>query len=197
MKREIKPVDILPLPVYEQVRAAKRAAIRQIKRDRRIEVGPFATFHFENYETMWLQIQEMLRVEKGGEEQLADELRAYNPMIPNGLELTATLMFEIEEETRRRTILATLGGVENTIELRFAGEVVRGVPEQDLDYTSADGKASSVQFLHFPFTPAQIAKFITPRQEVILAVTHPHYGHMAILPQNMRQALAGDFVKID
>jgi Protein of unknown function (DUF3501) len=193
MKREISPADILPLAAYEQVRAAKRAAIRQIKKNRRLEVGPFATFHFENYDTMWLQIQEMLRVEKGGAAQLADELRAYNPMIPNGHELTATLMFEIEAETRRRAILATLGGVENAVELRFAGEVVRAAPEQDLEYTSAEGKASSVQFLHFPFTAAQIAKFTSPGQEVILAITHPHYGHMAILPQTMREELAADF----
>jgi hypothetical protein len=193
MKHTILPTDILPLAEYENIRAEKRAALREIKKNRRVSVGPYATFYFENYDTMWLQIQEMLRIEKGGDVQLQDELRAYNPMIPNGRELTATLMFEIEDPTRRATVLASLGGVEQTIELRFGGEIIKGKAEQDLDYTSAEGKASSVQFLHFPFTPTQIEKFIAPGQEITVAITHPHYGHMAALPQNVRTELAKDF----
>ena len=193
MKTSITPADILPLPDYEKIRAAKRAAIRAIKANRRVSVGPYATFYFENYETMWLQIQEMLRIEKGGDAQLHDELRAYNPMIPNGRELTATVMFEIEDPTRRAAILGTLGRVEKSIELRFGGETINAVAEQDLDYTSAEGKASSVQFVHFPFTAEQVLKFIAPQQETILAITHPNYGHMARLPENVRTELKKDF----
>ncbi|MDE2029721.1 MAG: DUF3501 family protein [Alphaproteobacteria bacterium] len=193
MKREITAADILSLDEYEKVRAEKRVAIREAKKNRRLAVGPYAMMYFESYDTMWLQIQEMLRIEKGGAEQLVDELRAYNPMVPNGRELTATLMFEIEDEARRHDVLATLGGVERSIELRFGGETVKAAPERDLDYTSAEGKASSVQFLHFPFTSAQILKFFAPQQEVTLAVTHANYGHMAVMPQAMRLALAKDF----
>ena len=193
MKHSITSTDILPLANYEKIRAEKRAAIMEIKKNRRVSVGPYATFYFENYDTMWLQIQEMLRIEKGGEAQLAEELRTYNPMVPNGQELTATVMFEITDPARRQAVLSVLGGVEQTVELRFSGETVKGVAEQDLDYTSAEGKASSVQFLHFPFTAAQIAKFTTPEQEVALAITHPHYGHMAILPSVVRATLTQDF----
>ncbi len=192
MKHSITATDILSVADYEEIRAKKRAAIMEMKKNRRVSVGPYATFYFENYDTMWLQIQEMLRIEKGGDAQLTEELRAYNPMVPNGQELTATVMFEITDPARRQAVLSVLGGVEQTIELRFGGETVKGVAEQDLDYTSAEGKASSVQFLHFPFTAAQIAKFTTPEQEVTLAITHPHYGHMAILPPPVRCALTQD-----
>jgi hypothetical protein len=193
MKRDITSADILSLSDYEKVRAEKRARVREIKRNRRLSVGPYATFYFENYDTMWLQIQEMLRIEKGGTEQLVEELRAYNPMIPNGRELNATVMFEIEDPERRQAVLSTLGGVEKVMELRFAGEVVRAKAEQDLDYTSAEGKASSVQFVHFLFTAQQVLKFVAPQQEVLVAVAHPQYGHIAVMPQEMREELAKDF----
>ncbi len=192
LKKTITPQDILPPDAYEKIRTEKRAALRAVKINRRVSVGPYATFYFENYDTMWLQIQEMLRIEKGGDEQLDDELRAYNPMIPNGRELTATVMFEIEDVARRAALLSTLGGVEKTIELRFEGEVITAQAENDLDYTSADGKASSVQFIHFPFTTEQTKKFVVA-QEVVIAVTHFNYGHMAVVPRDTRLELAKDF----
>ena len=192
-RREITRADILPLAEYGPRRAEFRNRVLQIKRHRRVEVGPVATFYFECYETMWQQIHEMLWIEKGGEEQIADELRAYNPLIPKGSELVATVMFEIDDPVRRKAFLSRLGGVENTAVMRFAGETVTGVPEADVDRTSADGKASSVQFIHFPFTAEQIAKFRQPGVEVMLGFTHAKYGHMALLPEPVRAALSGDF----
>jgi hypothetical protein len=97
MKKEITPADILPYETYAKERKARRAAITAMKKNRRVEVGPYATFYFENYDTMFQQIQEMLHIEKGGAEQLEDELRAYNPLIPQGNELVATIMFEIND----------------------------------------------------------------------------------------------------
>jgi hypothetical protein len=193
MKRSITAADILSNVEYEKIRDSKRAALREIKKNRRLSLGPYATFYFENFDTMWLQIQEMLRIEKGGDEQLVDELRAYNPMIPNGRELTATVMFEIEDPARRYSVLSTLGGVEQTMELRFDHEIIKGVAEKDLDYTSADGKASSVQFIHFPFTAAQVLKFIAPQQEIVLACSHLQYGHAAIIQKNIHSELVKDF----
>jgi len=191
--RRLTAADILPPDEYERVRAEKRRTIVAGKSSRRLAVGPYATFYFENFDTMWLQVQEMVRIEKGGAAQIEDELRAYNPLIPKGQELVATVMFEIEDPTRRAAILAQLGGVEKHIEMRVGFEVIKARAEQDLDYTSAEGKASSVQFVHFPFTQAQIEKFRAPNTEVTLSVTHPHYGHMAIMPQAVKQALGGDF----
>ena len=193
MKHEITPADILSLGDYAKLRDEKRKTILAMKQNRRMDVGPHATFFFENYDTMWLQVQEMLRIEKGGDEQLQDELRAYNPLITNGHELTATVMFQIEDPVRRSAVLATLGGVEETMELRVGGEIIKGKPEEDLDYTSAEGKASSVQFVHFPFTDTQIAKFRESTTEIILAISHLRYKHMAVMPPNVKAALARDF----
>jgi Protein of unknown function (DUF3501) len=192
MKREISPADILSLDDYERVRAGKRRAIREIKAKRRVAVGPYATFYFENYDTMWLQVQEMLRIEKGGGAQLADELAAYNPMVPKGNELTATVMFEIENPDRRREVLSKLGGVERTMELRCGPETVKAESEHDLEYTAPDGKVSSVLFLHFRFAPGQAAKFFSPRSEIAVAVTHPEYSHIAILAPAVKAELARD-----
>ncbi len=192
-KREITRGDVMSLDEFGKIRAEKRKEIVALKRDRRLEVGPVATFYFESYDTMWWQIHEMLFIEKGGEEQIDDELSAYNPLIPNGRELVCTVMFEINDEERRRTFLARLGGVEETLFLRFGGEEIRGVPEVDLDRTDEDGKASSVQFIHFPFTDAQVKVFCQPGTQVVVGFEHTAYGHMAVLPETSRMALAGDF----
>jgi hypothetical protein len=192
-KTVISRADILPMADYALIRADKRREMVAIKKNRRVSVGPSATFHFESYETMWLQIHEMLHIEKGGEEQIAGELLAYNPLIPKGDELVATLMFEIDDPVRRANLLNRLGGVENTITLKFAGETVTAVPEQDVDRTSEEGKASSVHFIHFTLTADQIAKFREVGTQVILGIGHDHYGHMAILPEAVRRELAQDF----
>ena len=192
-RTELRSGDILPMDEYAQIRAAKRREAVEFKKNRRVSVGPSATFHFESYETMWLQIHEMLYIEKGGEAQIADELRAYNPLIPKGSELVATLMFEIDDPVRRAAVLNRLGGVENTISLQFDGETVSAEPERDVERTSEAGKASSVHFLHFTLTPDQIAKFRKEGMQVILGIGHEQYGHMAILPEAVRSELSRDF----
>ncbi|HEX2888672.1 DUF3501 family protein [Vineibacter terrae] len=191
--RKITAADVLPLAEYAKVRAERRRALTQIKRNRRLEVGPFATFYFESFDTMLHQVQEMLFIEKGGAEQIPDELAAYNPLIPNGRELTATVMIEIDEPVRRARVLATLGGIEHTMYLRVGGETIKGIAEEDQDRTNAEGKASSVHFVHFPFSPAQIAAFRQPGKEVVVGFSHPNYGHIAVMPDAVRTALAGDF----
>jgi hypothetical protein len=192
-KHEIRRDDIMDMAAYERIRVERRRELVQIKRQRRLEVGPECLFHFENYETMSAQIHEMLFIEKGGEAQIADELAAYNPLIPNGRELVATVMFEIDDPARRHTVLAKLGGIEETAVLRIGGETIKGRAEADVDRTNAAGKASSVQFIHFPFTDAQVAAFRQPGAEILVGFTHPHYGHMAVMPEGVRQALAKDF----
>ena len=192
-KHEITRDDILPIDVYAAERKDNRARIVEVKRHRRLEVGPVCTFYFENFETMWHQVHEMLFIERGGEAQVADELSAYNPLIPKGRELVATVMFEIDEPIRRKSFLSRLGGVEETAFLEFAGERVLGQPETDVDRTTADGKASSVQFIHFPFTAQQIAKFKAADTQVVIGFSHPEYAHMTVMPEAVRQALGKDF----
>lgn len=193
MKREIVRADILSMDDYLKIRKERRAEIVALKKNRRLEVGPFATFYFEAWDTMWLQVQEMLYIEKGGEAQIQGELDAYNPLIPRGEELVATVMFEIDDPLRRARVLARLGGVEKTAFIEVAGERVAGIPEADQDRTNAEGKASSVQFLRFPFAQIQIARFREAGARVIVGFAHPEYGHLAVMPEPVRQALAGDF----
>ena len=191
-QRQITPADILSFADYDQQRASLKKNLLPVKKLRRVEVGPFATFYFENYATMWLQVQEMLRIEKGGEAQLAGELAAYNPLIPQGSELIATLMLEIEDGARRNVALLTLGGVEENVFMEIGGEKITATPTEYDDRTTADGKTSSVHWLRFTLTPEQIARFRTER--VVLGVAHKNYGHMAVLSDETREALAKDFV---
>lgn len=192
-KTELTREDIMDLGAYQAIRKERRAQMTEIKKNRRLHCGPHATFYFESFETMWHQVHEMLYIEKGGEEQVADELRAYNPLIPKGDELIATLMFEIDNPDQRARFLDGLGGVEETVFFDLGGDVVRGIAEEDIDRTTADGKASSVQFLHFKFTPEQIAKFRDPATRVMLGIEHAKYAHAVILPAATRDALASDF----
>lgn len=193
-KHAITSADILPYATYASERKERRTNITELKRPRRIGVGPYATFYFENYATMFHQVHEMLHIERGGDAQLVDELSAYNPLIPNGSELVATLMFEIDDETRRNRELRRLTGVENHIYMEVGGlRVAAVVPHDDVERTKADGKTSSVHFLHFPFTAAEIEKFRDPKAQVILAIAHPNYGHMALIDGASRASLAADF----
>ncbi|MBX9758181.1 MAG: DUF3501 family protein [Beijerinckiaceae bacterium] len=192
-KHQITAADILPLPEYMKVRAQTRTKMAAIKRDRRVDVGPHVTFYFENFDTMWMQVQEMIYIEKGGDEQVADELKAYNPLIPQGHELCATFMIEIDDPDRRKRILGRLGGIEETSFISVNGEKVAGAAEEDQDRTTTEGKASSVQFVHFNFTPAQIEAFKKPGAQVVVGFSHPNYSHMSVLPENVRASLASDF----
>jgi len=192
-KRRLARADILPLNEYAKIRRQRRAEISEIKKRRRVEVGPFATFYFENFDTMWQQVQEMLYIEKGGEAQVEDELAAYNPLIPQGTELVATVMFEIDDPARRSRELARLGGVETHAFVEIGGIRIRGEPDPTRENTSPDGKASSVQFLRFPFSPKQAAAFKAPGARVLVGFGHPNYGHMATMPEPVRAALSEDF----
>ena len=191
-KREISKEDIMPLDLYTKNRRELRKNIVEFKKDRRIALGPYATFYFESYETMLAQIQEMLYIEKGGEEQLRDELSAYNPLVPNGKELTATLMFEIDNPVSRAAFLGKVGGIEEKVFMKVEGEKIIAVPEEDVDRTSAEGKASSVQFIHFKFTSEQITKFKNT-SEVEIGIDHKEYAHTTKLAGVTIKSLAADF----
>lgn len=184
--------DIISLSDYELIRIEKRQENILRKKFRRLAIGPYATIQFESWDSMWLQIQEMLRIEKGGDEQLVDELQAYNPMIPNGSEFTGTLMFEIDEEERRTAFLKTLGGVDQHIHLVIGDQKVTAEPEQDVDRTRSDGKASAVQFLHFPLTDEQVEIWKGGEDQVMVQIDHPNYGHAAIISEECRRDMAQD-----
>jgi hypothetical protein len=192
-KREILKEDIMPLAVYIKNRKELRKNIVNFKKDRRIALGPYATFYFESYETMLAQVQEMLYIEKGGDEQLKDELTAYNPLIPNGKELTATLMFEIDNPVSRSVFLSKVGGIEEKVFIKIDRELIKAIPEKDVDRTSADGKASSVQFIHFKFSGDQIQKFKSKGVEIEVGIDHKEYSHTTKLSSANLSSLSADF----
>ncbi|MEJ2015946.1 MAG: DUF3501 family protein [Limibacillus sp.] len=192
MKTEITRQDIMPIDDYIAERKERRKQLVETKRNRRVEVGPVATWYFENYETMWNQVHEMLYIERGGEEQIADELAAYNPLIPQGSELIATIMFEMDDPERRKRLLSKIGGIEEKTFMKINGETVEARPEADVDRTSADGKASSVQFVHFDLTPEQVKAFKSKGAEIVVGFSHPDYHHMTQLSELVRAALAED-----
>ena len=192
-KREIQKNDIMPLDIYIKQRKELRKNIVEFKKDRRVSLGPYATFYFESYETMLAQVQEMLYIEKGGDDQLQDELTAYNPLIPNGKELVATLMFEIDNPVSRAAFLGKVGGIEEKVFLKVNGEIIKAIPEKDVDRTSSEGKASSVQFIHFKFNDEQIKKFKSNPIEIELGINHKEYSHSTKLSISTIQSLSADF----
>ncbi|MEC7834913.1 MAG: DUF3501 family protein [Pseudomonadota bacterium] len=192
--RKIESNDLLSLGEYSKIRKERLKIIREIKKYRRVSIGPDATFYFESYETMLHQIQEMLYIEKGGDQQITDELMAYNPLIPNGHELIATVMFEIADEARRKEFLSKLGGVEDTFSIIIGDQRIKGVAEKDIERTNSAGKASSVHFLRFPFSGDHISKFLKGEEEIKISITHPNYNYSNILEKESRLALAKDLV---
>tara|TARA_B100001059_G_scaffold36878_1_gene29840 strand:- start:718 stop:1311 length:594 start_codon:yes stop_codon:yes gene_type:complete len=193
-KRQIEKKDLLPSDVYVKSRKQIRKDLVEFKKDRRIALGPYATFYFESFETMVAQVQEMLHIEKGGDEQLKDELIAYNPLVPNGKELTATLMFEIDNPISRSAFLGKVGGIEEKIFMKINDEIVKAVPEEDVDRTSAEGKASSVQFIHFKLNDDQISKFKSDSATIELGIDHKEYTHTTRLAENSVKSLCADFI---
>jgi hypothetical protein len=191
-KRSIEAADISRRADYLPQRALLRRQMTEHKRLRHVDVGPFAAFYFESFETIRHQIQEMLYIENGGEAQLADELEAYAPLVPRGGELVATVMFEIDDEPRRKVQLVRIGGIEHHAILLVDGEQIRGIPDPDRENTSPDGKASSVQFFHFPLTPHQVGRFRDPAASVQLGFDHKNYGHIALVPKDVQATLSRD-----
>jgi Protein of unknown function (DUF3501) len=192
-EHRITPADLLPLEVYARERDERRRALIPIKRNRRVEVGPFVTFYFENFTTMLAQVQEMLHIERGGDEQIAGELETYNPLVPQGRELIATMMIEIDEPARRQATLMKLAGIENCTWFKIGSNRVAGSPTDYADRTTPEGKTSSVHWVRFRFSSSDIAAFRHPENEVILGISHDHYGHMAVVTPEKRTALAKDF----
>jgi hypothetical protein len=193
-KKQIVKEDLMQANVYAESRKQIRKNLVEFKKNRRIALGPYATFYFESFETMVAQVQEMLHIEKGGDEQLKDELIAYNPLVPNGKELVATLMFEIDNPLSRGAFLGKVGGIEEKIFMKINNEVIKAVPESDVDRTSAEGKASSVQFIHFKLSEDQINKFKLTDSNIELGIDHKEYSHTTKLTEKNIKSLSADFI---
>lgn len=157
---KLTPKDLYSLEEYARIRPQFRAKVIEHKKHRKLHLGENATLYFEDRLTLQYQIQEMLRIERVFEpEGIADELEAYNPLIPDGSNLKATFMLEFPDIDERRLRLAGLVGVEHRVWLQVAGfERVQPIANEDLE-RSTDEKTSSVHFMRFEFTPEMIAAF--------------------------------------
>ena len=160
--RKLSLNDILDHRAYERVREASRANVIELKRRRRLHLGTVVTVSFENRATMLNQIQEMLRVERVvTDEGVMEELKAFNPMIPEPGQLCATLFVELTSDAQMREWLPKLVGIENSIVLRLAdGTQVRGtVDEQHAEGLTRETVTAAVHYVRFEFTPAQVEQF--------------------------------------
>ena len=191
--RKIESSDLLEYSAYAKERRSIRKEVVQMKKNRRVELGPHSTFYFENFFTMKAQIQEMLYIEKGGDEQLKDELEAYNPLVPQGSELVATYMFEIDNPITRKKVLSSLGNVENKLFISINGTKLYAAPEEDVDRTDNSGKTSSVHFIHFKFSDKQIEEFKNSSSRIEIGTDHDNYLHSTVLSKEVKEALAKDF----
>jgi hypothetical protein len=189
--------DILSLPEFEQIRDSKKQEILLLKQVRCLHVGPDITFYFENIQTIWWQIHEMLRIEKGGEAQIADELCAYNPMIPlkitQGYQISATMMVEIDDPLRRQVVLKQLFGIDQQI--NFSWNTIT-VPAFSIDPSEernreSDGKTSAVHFLKWLIPADQVGEFL--EKDVMLSITNPYYNFKAAVPLSLKDSLKTDF----
>jgi hypothetical protein len=191
--RKIESSDLLEYSAYAKERRSIRKEVVQMKKNRRVELGPHSTFYFENFFTMKAQIQEMLYIEKGGDEQLKDELEAYNPLVPQGSELVATYMFEIDNPITRKKVLLSLGNVENKLFISINGTKLYAAPEEDVDRTDNSGKTSSVHFIHFKFSDKQVEEFKNSSSKIEIGTDHDNYLHSTVLSKEVKEALAKDF----
>ena len=191
--RKLEPTDLLSLEEYHNKRAEFRAMVLAHKQNRQIAVGPSVTLYFENRLTMQYQVQEMLRIEKIFEsEAIEQELATYNPLIPDGCNLKATLMLEYPESEERRRQLEQLSCIENTVYLRVAGfDPVIAIADEDLGRTSA-GKTSAVHFMRFELS-MEMCVALKNGENFHLGIGHEHYTHeVEVLRLATRESLVAD-----
>jgi hypothetical protein len=192
-KKIIMESDVIDIDSYIKDRESIKKRIKEHKSSRRVHVGPHATFYFESFDTMLYQVQEMLFIERGGREQLEDELKAYNPLIPNGQSLVATLMFEIDNPGVRKNFLNSIGGIEQNTFIQIQDQKIYSRAENDTNRTNEKGKASSVHFLHFEFDESKVKLFTDKNSEVSLGFDHENYHHISILSSIAKKSLVEDF----
>src|SRR5262249_3661607 len=190
--KQLEQSESLNLVEYEKVRAERRRQIVELKKARRVSVGRYLTFVFENRATVWFQIQEMVRAERIVEEsKIAEEVEVYNALLPRPGELAATMLIEIAEASEIKPVLDRLLGIDTRdyANMTDAPDVIVG----DFEGGRSDeerGKLSAVHFVRFALPPAARARFRT--SEVALVVEHPNERARTVLSDETKQSLLGD-----
>jgi len=191
--RKLQLTDILDLRAYERIRDERREEIIEIKRRRRVQLGTVVTLMFENRATMQSQIHEMMRAEKVvRDEQILEELHAYNPLIPEAGQLSATLFIELTTPEQMLEWLPKLVNIESSIGIRLSdGSTVMSITEEGHAETlTRDNVTAAVHYIRFEFTPQQVEAFASGEVEILCV--HPAYVEVAILPQFASDELLTD-----
>jgi len=184
--------EILDLVEYEKVRDVRRRRVVELKKARRVAVGRYLTFVFENRDTVWFQIQEMVRAERIVDDaKIAEEVEGYNALLPQPGELSATLMIEIEEASAIKPVLDQLLGVDTRayVKLAVGKQMIVGAFEAGHS-DEGRGKLSAVHFVRFALPPEARASFAT--SEVALVVEHPNERARTVLSDETKRSLVGD-----
>ena len=189
----IDRASLLTLEAYAKIRKSSKPEAIAHRRLRSVALGEHMTLQFEDEKTIRRQIQEMLHIEKiFDEEGILSEIEAYAPLIPDGTNWKATMLIEYPDPHERKRELARLIGVEDRMFIEVEGHGrVYAIADEDLDREN-DEKTSSVHFVRFAVNDAHAAAFRAPGARVVLGFDHPNYGHMAIMPECVRAALAQD-----
>jgi hypothetical protein len=185
--------SLLTLEAYAKARSDFRARVIAHKKTRSVHLGAHVTLLFEDELTMRYQVQEMLRIERIFEEAgIDDELASYNPLVPDGSNLKATMLIEYEDEAERKVALAAMKGIEADVWMGVDGFArVQAIADEDMERENAD-KTSSVHFLRFEFAPAMIDA-LRGGATMSVGVDHPYYRAEMPLDATVRAALVADF----
>ena len=190
----IEKSEILSRDEYKIKRKSLREKMVLRKKFRRVDIGPYVTMYFENKDTIIHQINEMVYIEDGGEEQINDEILAYKSLVPDGRELVATVMVEIDNPIKRAEFLSKMGGFEEQMSIKIGDHMIKGKAELDGDRTTADGKASSVQFVHFEFEDKDVQSIKNHMEDVSISINHENYRHSSTLNTDTVKELINDFI---
>ncbi|WP_457601379.1 DUF3501 family protein [Hydrogenivirga sp.] len=190
--RKVEFKDILNIYEYEKVRPEKVKYITQLKKRRRIPLGDKATLVFENYDTVWFQIQEMVRIERlVKDEEVQFEIDTYNELIPEKNQLSATFFIEIPDEKERKETLPKLVGIHDAVYMHIGNKhTIKAQADEKSQMDYEEGKASVVHFLKWNLTPEQVEDF--KREPVRIEINHENYKAMTELPPEVKEELIKD-----
>ena len=188
---KLEPKDLLSLEEYDSKRDSIKKELISHKKNRTINIGDNIVLIFEDFMTIRYQVQEMLRIEKiFNKKEIQEEIDAYNPLIPDGTNLKATMLIMFPDVEVRRKMLFKLHDIENKIWLSCGDKKIIAYADEDLD-RSTDEKTSAVHFLRFQLEQDDIADFISS-SEVRIGVDHPEYNKEIVLDEIAKENLQGD-----
>ena len=194
MNTLIQKSDLLNIIDYEKQRDTYRSELIDYKKNRRFKLGPNILITFENSKTMKFQIQEMMRAERMvHDSQIEEELNVYNPLIPSGDELSATLFIEITDPEKIRPVLDSFIGLTEGVNVFFEIDGEKVVAEFEEGREKEDN-ISSVHYIRFPFTEEQKNNFVNDSSSISINIDYGEYSHSIVLDDNMKNSLADDFI---